>query len=568
MNLNNLLASPTFAGWMQGEPLDISRMLYTPQGRPRIAIISIAHLDDSQRMFFVTLLLNEVLAWIRTQPGTSSLRALLYMDEVFGYFPPIGNPPAKRPMLTLLKQARAFGLGCVLATQNPVDLDYKGLSNAGTWFLGRLQTERDKARVIEGLEGASAQAGAKFNRRKMEATLAGLSTRVFLMNNVHDDEPVVFQTRWALSYLRGPMTREQIKRLMDPVRTNFVAGKQAISETVEDGGANSGNATAKADAVTKSASATPASNNQPILPPGISEKFVAINERVPDGYRLEYRPGLLGKGKVHFARKSDGIDIWRECFLLQTIHDASPDDVWDGAFTYDKDLITEEKPDDRARFADLPTELAREKSYGIFSRHLREHLYREQVLELFKCVSLNESSQADESEEEFRARLEPMLETKLNAEQAALKKSYDAKLADADDKLRRAQARLSTQRWQFFARLGTTLWVVVDTVMSMLGKGLPGRRRSIDPALRSVATGRGQQSNAQISVDKATQDKEQIEQEYQDKLESLKLRFTSAGLQIERVELKPQKADIEVDKVSLVWLPWRIDGSEHAEPVY
>ena len=166
MNLNNLLASPSFAGWMQGEPLDIARMLYTKQGRPRIAIISIAHLDDSQRMFFVTLLLNEVLAWIRTQPGTSSLRALLYMDEVFGYFPPVGNPPAKRPMLTLLKQARAYGLGCVLATQNPVDLDYKGLSNAGTWFLGRLQTERDKARVIEGLEGASAQAGAKFNRKK------------------------------------------------------------------------------------------------------------------------------------------------------------------------------------------------------------------------------------------------------------------------------------------------------------------------------------------------------------------------------------------------------------------
>ena len=214
MRLNNLLASPSFASWLEGEPLDVQRLLYTSDGRPRLAILSIAHLSDAQRMFFVTILLNEVLAWMRTQPGTGSLRAILYMDEVFGYFPPVGNPPSKRPMLTLMKQARAFGLGCVLATQNPVDLDYKGLSNAGAWFLGRLQTERDKMRVLEGLEGASAEAGAKFDRRRMEQTLAGLGNRVFLMNNVHDNAPTVFQTRWALSYLAGPLTRTQIAELM------------------------------------------------------------------------------------------------------------------------------------------------------------------------------------------------------------------------------------------------------------------------------------------------------------------------------------------------------------------
>ena len=213
MRLNNLLASPGFAGWLEGESLDVGRLLYTDQGKPRLSIISIAHLSDAERMFFVTILLNEVVAWMRSQPGTSSLRAILYMDEVFGYFPPTANPPSKLPMLTLLKQARAFGLGVVLATQNPVDLDYKGLSNAGTWFLGRLQTERDKARVLEGLEGASAAAGKRFDRASMEETLAGLGQRVFLMNNVHDDTPVVFQTRWTLSYLRGPLTRQQIQQL-------------------------------------------------------------------------------------------------------------------------------------------------------------------------------------------------------------------------------------------------------------------------------------------------------------------------------------------------------------------
>ncbi|TWT87540.1 AAA-like domain protein [Pseudobythopirellula maris] len=222
MDLNNLLASPSFAGWMQGQPLDVQSLLYDPEGKPRHSIISISHLDDAQRMFFVTILLNEVLAWTRTQPGTSSLRAILYMDEVFGYFPPTANPPSKEPMLTLLKQARAFGVGCVLATQNPVDLDYKGLSNAGTWFLGRLQTERDKMRVIEGLEGASAQAGSTFDKQRMEATLAGVGSRVFLMNNVHDDAPRVFHTRWAMSYLCGPLSRGQIKGLMDPIRERFL----------------------------------------------------------------------------------------------------------------------------------------------------------------------------------------------------------------------------------------------------------------------------------------------------------------------------------------------------------
>ncbi len=221
MRLNNLLASPGFSGWMEGEPLDIGKLLFTSDGKPRLSVISIAHLSDAERMFFVTILLNEMTAWTRTQSGTSSLRAILYMDEIFGYFPPSANPPSKTPMLTLLKQGRAFGLGVVLATQNPVDLDYKGLSNAGTWFLGRLQTERDQARVLDGLEGASAAAGARFDRQRAAATLSALGSRVFLMNNVHEDEPVVFQTRWTLSYLRGPLTRDQIKLLMDERRAAF-----------------------------------------------------------------------------------------------------------------------------------------------------------------------------------------------------------------------------------------------------------------------------------------------------------------------------------------------------------
>ncbi|HUG07245.1 MAG TPA: hypothetical protein VMQ78_11935 [Candidatus Limnocylindria bacterium] len=218
VKMNNLLASPGFNAWLEGAPLDVGQLLRAESGKPRVAIISIAHLSEAERMFFVSLLLNQVLDWVRAQSGTTSLRALLYMDEIFGYFPPVAEPPSKRPLLTLLKQARAYGLGIVLATQNPVDLDYKGLANTGTWLLGRLQTERDKARVLEGLESVSAAAHAQFDRRRADEILSGLSQRIFLMNNVHEDGPVVFESRWAMSYLRGPLTRDQIKKLMDGKR--------------------------------------------------------------------------------------------------------------------------------------------------------------------------------------------------------------------------------------------------------------------------------------------------------------------------------------------------------------
>lgn len=207
VQLNNAFASPAMAGFLSGEPLDAARLLYTPEGRPKLSILSLAHLSDADRMFFVTVLLGEVLAWMRAQSGTSSLRALLYMDEVFGYFPPVANPPSKTAMLTLLKQARAFGLGVVLATQNPVDLDYKGLSNTGTWMLGRLQTERDKLRVLDGLESAASAGGQGLDRAQMDALLSGLAPRTFLYHSVHERSPRLFQSRWALSYLRGPRSR-------------------------------------------------------------------------------------------------------------------------------------------------------------------------------------------------------------------------------------------------------------------------------------------------------------------------------------------------------------------------
>jgi len=283
--LNNLLASPTFKTWLEGEALDIARMPFTAEGRPRVSIFSIAHLSDQERMFFVSLLLNEVLGWMRAQPGTGSLRAIVYMDEIFGYFPPVAEPPSKRPLLTLLKQARAFGLGVLLATQNPVDLDYKGLANAGTWFIGRLQTERDKDRLLEGLEGVAAGSEARFDRQAMEETLAGLGKRVFLMYNAHEDAPVVFQTRWAMSYLSGPLTRAQIKTLMDPRRP-------AADTPTARGSEPPGTFVAAAQAA-MSVVAQPAT-----VPPEVPQFFLPVRGAVP-AEGVTYHPGVLAAATVN-----------------------------------------------------------------------------------------------------------------------------------------------------------------------------------------------------------------------------------------------------------------------------
>ena len=289
MKMNNLLASPGFSTWLQGEPLNIKRMMHTPEGKPRISIFSIAHLSDSERMFFVSLLLNQMLGWMRSQSGTTSLRALLYMDEIYGYLPPSSMPPSKKPMMTMLKQARAFGLGILLATQNPVDLDYKALSNIGTWFLGRLQTERDKARVLDGLEGAAASTDGGFDRQSMEELLAGLGSRVFLMNNVHEDAPVVFHVRWVMSYLTGPLARRQIKRLIDP--------KRAEVEAIQ------------AAAPTPSPEAPKPAESQklrPKLPRGAEDFFIPAGPDVPPD-EINYVPALIRVGEVRYQDSKKGI---------------------------------------------------------------------------------------------------------------------------------------------------------------------------------------------------------------------------------------------------------------------
>src|SRR5687767_8786196 len=432
MALNHLLASPSFASWMEGEPLDIPTILHTPTGKPRLSIFSIAHLGDPERMFFVSLLLNQVLGWMRTQSGTTSLRAIVYMDEIFGYFPPVANPPSKLPLLTILKQGRAFGLGVVLATQNPVDLDYKGLANAGTWFIGRLQTERDKARVLEGLEGIAAGTGQRFDKQGTEETLAGLSNRIFLLNNVHDDAPEVFETRWAMSYLRGPLTRTQIKLLMDPLKLNATPQVATIPSSPP--------------------LALPASASQtqlrPQLSPDISQYYIPVRSSEDANARLLYRPMLLGMAEIHYS-KSKAIEMTEQLTMLAAFNEGPVDLDWSQAARLDlpvEDL--ESEPQAEAQFAELPTKAAKAKSYATWRKDFANWIYRNQRLELLESPSLDIASNPGESERDFRVRLQQIAREQRDQAVEKLRQKYAGKFAQLEERKRRAEQAVAREAEQ------------------------------------------------------------------------------------------------------------------------
>jgi hypothetical protein len=537
LQLNNLLASPTFSSWIEGAPLDIGRLLYTDDGRPRLAILSIAHLSDSERMFFVTLLLSEVLAWMRAQPGTSSLRALLYMDEVFGYFPPLGNPPSKTPMLTLLKQARAYGLGCVLATQNPVDLDYKGLSNAGTWLLGRLQTERDKLRVIDGLEGAAGQSGSGLDKKQLETTLSGLGNRVFLMNNVHGPQPQVFMTRWAMSYLRGPLTRTQIKRLMDPVREKFLPpATDTVAGTVTGG------------------------CRRPVVPGDVEELFAEPIERVATSDVVEYHPGLLGEARLHYEKSNVSVDHWQSLTLVATVHGTLASDPWQQSIVRSSSVPCTDGPLRDTQFAALPSELASSKSYKSFARDLADHLYRDQRLTLSFAPAFNRAAQIDESELAFKQRLAVELAGERAAAERQLRDTYDKKLAAAQSRVDKAQAYYDEQNSQFWVRVMGMFWKVIDLILAATsGKSTSRRTSSSASAARQAATERGQATRAKQKLDAALAERDDLMAEQQRQLEQLATKYDPATIVVEPLEIVPKKGDIAVQRVALVWLPGRVD---------
>ena len=551
MSVNNLLASPTFAEWMEGEPLDIASLLYTKDARPRVSIISIAHLNDSERMFVVSLVLNQMLGWIRQQSGTSSLRAILYMDEIFGFFPPVANPASKQPLLTLLKQARAFGLGVVLATQNPVDLDYKGLSNTGTWFIGRLQTERDKARVMEGLEGAQTSQGTAFDRQKMEQMIAGLSNRVFLMNNVHNDSPTVFETRWAMSYLRGPLTRNQIKQLMS--RSAEAAPAQA-SNTPDP------QITIPPPTVPlKSQPSSGARGSRPVLPPEIEQYFVPLRSSVGEPV---YQPWILGAAEISFADAKAGVNTTRSIVLLAPIADGPGGFDWANASQSEVGIEELEKsPEvDTATYEPIPPAAADAKKYSVWARDLVNYIYRSETLPLLKSAFFGRFSNPGESELAFRIRLQHLVREERDAALDKLQKKYAPKLAALNEKLRRAEQAI--QREESQAR-DAKMQTVLNVGSTLLGAIFGNRRLSATNVGRAASSARSASRAMRESQDVGraegtlatfTAQLDALQNEFDIETQELKVRTDASTETLESVEIKPKKKDITVKLVGLAWV--------------
>lgn len=558
--LNNLIAAPSFEIWKQGGALDVDLLLHTPEGKPRVAILSIAHLSDAERMFFVTLLLSQVLAWMRRQSGTMSLRAILYMDEIFGYFPPVANPPSKKPLLTLLKQARAYGLGIVLATQNSVDLDYKGLANAGTWFIGRLQTERDKARVLEGLEGASVSAGGKFDKTRLAKILAGLGNRIFLMNNVHEDEPVVFETRWCLSYLRGPLTRTQIKTLTDPIRGKGFSGD--TSKQVDTENEAFGNRPLLQSV-------------RPLLPPGVPQQFVPIRGMQEAGKALVYQPMLVGAAQVRFADSKVRVDCVRNITVLTPISDGAIAVDWDHGVEVNVALADlEQSPSEGSQFGILPTIAGKANSYAKWNKDFNGWLYRSQMLDLFRSPSTKEISQPGESERDFRLRLQQAGREERDQQLDRLRKKYAPKIAALQDRIRRAEHMVERQQTE---SRSSQVQAVISIGATILGAFLGRKAISATNIGKATTAIRGagrvikESKDVSQAEDNATalqQQLAELEGQFKTETEALSAATDPLTEKFERLSLKPTKSNIAIKLVALAWAPHWQDGSGTQVPAW
>jgi hypothetical protein len=553
MRMNNLLASPGFESWLEGDPLNIGQMLYTTQGKPRASIFTISHLSDSERMFFVTMLLNEILGWMRTQTGTSSLRAILYMDEIFGYFPPVGNPPSKTPLLTLLKQARAFGLGVVLSTQNPVDLDYKGLANTGTWFVGRLQTERDKGRVMEGLEGAAA--GSGFDRSQMEEILAGLGKRVFLLHNVHENKPVIFQTRWALSYLRGPMTREQIKVLM--------AHRKSITTT----GAKISAFPEAADPLKPSLPVRTA-EGPPVVPPGIDTFYLAASGA---GHGVVYYPAVVGRMDVHYSDGKYKIDTTKTLALAAQLEEGPVALDWDSAVEFDP-IAFEAAPMTGGEYADLPTAAQNVSNYRKWNKDLLRWVRQNRPLVLLRSKSFGMTSRLGESEGEFRLQLAQIMREQRDLEVEKLRKKYDTRFTTLKDRLMRAEQATAREDEQAKA---SKMQTAISFGTAILGAFL-GRKAVSATSASRVGTAMRSASRVQkekMDVARAKERAEavrlqlsELDERLQEDIDAIEFSMDAEAGELEEISVKPKSTDIALEIFGLAWMPFRKDAGGGLSP--
>jgi hypothetical protein len=614
MLLNNFLASPSFETWLEGQPLDIAALLYTPEGRPRHSIFYLAHLTDNERMFFVTLLFASFEAWMRTQRGTSSLRALLYFDEIVGYLPPVANPPSRPILLRMLKQARAFGVGLLLATQNPVDVDYKALSNAGTWIIGRLQTPQDIERLIDGLQTAGASASL-MDRAALQGLISSLQKRAFLIQNVHGGAPQVFTSRWTMNFLAGPLTRAQIpdlNRLADapvsPAATASIGTASAAAATAGAAGAATGATVAaspaadrptqpRASVQTQAAppqAAAPvqrpaaASNGflstRPAVSAEISEYFLADTvgmSQATAGLNLPptldisaegilYRPALIAQTETRYLQRKYNLDYSKRSTALVMAGD-TPRIRWeDSPYQPQEPSQLHSDPLPRSQFAPLPGWLSDAKRLKSLQADFIDWVYRSGTVRVRANETLKVYAGPDTSPADFRELCSQAARSGLEAEIAKIKDTYERKISVLEQKVSRQELEVKGQEDVVSKRTMEELGSNGELLLSMFTK----RRRSLSTSL----TKRRLTSQAKTNLEQEREELAAMEKQLDDLEAALKAavgdaqnRWAQTVNDGSEVPIVPMKKDIYPELFGVAWLPYyllKVDGKMVEAPAF
>ncbi len=533
--LNNILSSPGFSMWLEGERLDINNLLYTKDGKPRVTILSIAHLDNTQRMFFVTLFLNKFISWMRQQKGTPSLRSLLYMDEIFGFFPATSSPPSKKPMLLLLKQARAYGIGIVLSTQNPIDLDYKGLSNIGSWFLGRLQTRQDRDRVINGLIKSSEDA---MDKGEIESLLANMGKRHFLLKSAHLDSLQLLHTRWVLSYLRGPLTSTEIKKLMEDRK------KDSPSRIKDD------------NALTKPDGKTPGTTDIiPLISDKIKQYFL---NNPPFSENSIYEPGIIIQGEVRFYNQSRNIDQKESVSLKLPINRDTTDIVFEDALlnTDDFDLY-DTKPFAGAKFALLPSIIEKMDSMNTVEKQFADFLYDTRRIELYSCRDLKLISRPGEKLSDFKTVMMDSIREKKDSAIEKLAEKFEKKEKRLEDKYSKLLEKLEKEEADVKASKTQSLLSFGSSILgALLGRTKVGTLSSGVTGLNKASRVLRQKKDVDLvkkRIEECQEDIQRLEEELKEKIEEISEQYDIDRYEIETVSIKPRKTDIFGISAQLLW---------------
>ena len=557
MLLNNFIAAPSFEGWLEGQPLDIQSLLYSPDGKPKHSVFYLAHLADAERMFFVTLLYSAIETWMRTQSGTSDLRALIYFDEIVGYLPPVANPPSKPIILRMLKQARAFGVGLVLSTQNPIDLDYKALSNAGTWIIGKLQTDQDKQRLLDGLTNVS----GTFDRPYFDNTISALGKRVFLLHNIHAKGPEIFTTRWAMNYLPGPVTRNKLDDL------NHMVGADVRMVSAAQSG--SGQTISAAEVLGGGNGKLPGKSTQPVLGSKVDVFYLPVKMSLGDAYkqaadrgiaptiqpRYHYRPVLIGQSQIWFANRTYNVNTQKRVTILIPELQNRGLVQWQD---YQVDEIPSNEFDPRplpeATFADLVYPFDDEKNVTNLSGDYADWLYRNYQLTLYRNPDLKLISDVGESKEDFIARIQQTGKTTADDGVETIKAKFAKQKKSIEDKLLKEELELEKDKKTLSNRRIEEASTGLQTVIGFLGKS----KKSVNSSLtkrRMTATAKANVEESEVMIEKYKSELAELEAKQQEAVDAYQSSTEGKTAQIEEIVVKPLKKDVVIEFFGLAWAP-------------